>query len=76
YPQHGGNLNIRVGGDLAGDIWADSLDNADSLLRSSASVGNWLWRQGNDDTPVAWWVNFGSYARVADADLPALLGFT
>ncbi|MBX5858771.1 filamentous hemagglutinin family protein [Pseudomonas aeruginosa] len=76
YPQYGGNLNVSVGGDLAGDVWASSLNNAMSLTRSSASVGNWLWRQGNDDTPVAWWVNFGSYAMVADAELPALLGFT
>ncbi|MCO2250726.1 filamentous hemagglutinin N-terminal domain-containing protein [Pseudomonas aeruginosa] len=77
YPQHGGNLDIRVGGDLAGDIWADGPDSrSDSLVRSSASVGNWMWRQGNDDTPVAWWINFGSYATVPDAELPALLGFT
>lgn len=76
YPQHGGNLHVYVGGDLAGDIWADGPARSSSLERSSASVGNWLWRQGNDDTPTAWWINFGSYATVPDTELPALLGFT
>jgi hypothetical protein len=47
----------------------------------SASVGNWLWRQGSGDVatggqaqPTAWWINFGSYTATTGAD--KMLGFT
>ncbi|HCK7405266.1 TPA: filamentous hemagglutinin family protein [Pseudomonas aeruginosa] len=81
YPEHGGNLDIAVGGDVVGDQWAEKLTSSDPIrpLPPSAAVGNWLWRQGSADregVPTAWWVNFGSYVRGAEGDAPYLVGFT
>ncbi|WP_312341238.1 filamentous hemagglutinin family protein [Stutzerimonas nitrititolerans] len=76
YPNQGGNLLLRAGGDLTGDMLADHnpYDTNQQLLvrhlrgqSSSANLGNWLWRQGTGDTagvepiPTSWWINFGSY---------------
>ncbi|WND53992.1 filamentous hemagglutinin family protein [Rhodopseudomonas palustris] len=82
YPDHGGNLSITVGRDLIGDIHAYSGANGDI---STGLAGNWLWRQGTGSAatdsavPTAWWVNFGTYARVDTGTLvgePVLVGFT
>ncbi|MFL1391172.1 filamentous hemagglutinin family protein [Pseudomonas tritici] len=86
YPEAGGNLTINTGGDLTGDITSFV---PNSTVRpnpkdggfDSATVGNWLWRQGSNDVatggqaqPTAWWVNFGSYTAATGAD--RMLGFT
>ncbi|MFS1286441.1 filamentous hemagglutinin family protein [Pseudomonas piscis] len=80
YPDGGGNLSLRVGGNLTGNI-ADTA--AESQARpnpqdsghDSTQVGNWLWRQGGGQSlPTAWWINFGSYTATATAD--QLVGFT
>jgi len=71
YPDHGGNLLLRAGGNLIGDM-QDKYNPAYSgqdfrPQRSRADVGNWLWRQGTGGTPgvghqpTSWWLNFGSY---------------
>ncbi len=85
YPDGGGNLWVNVGGDLTGDSWSASGE----LASASASVGNWLWRQGTgntagvSDVPTAWWINFGTYSNNeqtgGDGRLlywPAVTGFT
>ena len=85
YPDGGGNLWVDVGGDLTGDSWSASGE----LASASASVGNWLWRQGTghtagvSDVPTAWWINFGTYSNNeqtgGDGKLlywPAVTGFT
>ncbi|WP_130909277.1 filamentous hemagglutinin family protein [Pseudomonas mucidolens] len=85
YPEAGGNLSLNVGGDLTGNVVAalTSLSRPNPLDAGtdSASVGNWLWRQGSGtvDTggapqPSAWWINFGSYTATSTAD--QLVGFT
>lgn len=71
YPDDGGNLLLRVGGNLTGDLNAiNSPLGLERELRgqsSSANLGNWLWRQGTGGTqgvepvPVSWWINFGTY---------------
>lgn len=71
YPDGGGNLLLRTGGDLTGDILATNRPlGLERELRgqlSSVNVGNWLWRQGTgstegvDPVPTSWWVNFGTY---------------
>jgi len=71
YPDGGGNLLLRAGGNLTGDLNAiNSPLGLDRELRgqsSSANLGNWLWRQGTGSTqgveavPASWWVNFGTY---------------
>jgi len=71
YPDQGGDLLVRAGGDLTGDMLSvGSTLGSERPLRSqssSANLGNWLWRQGTGDTagvepiPASWWVNFGSY---------------
>lgn len=80
YPQQGGNLTIVAGGNLTGDTWS-----AGSLLpTASASVGNWLWRQGSgntagvDNVPTAWWINFGTYTwqPQTGSEMPMVSGFT
>ncbi|KAA0942635.1 filamentous hemagglutinin N-terminal domain-containing protein [Pseudomonas sp. ANT_H14] len=93
YPEAGGNLTMNVGGNLTGNIVAPLNSgffrpNPLDAGTDSASVGNWLWRQGSADVnvggqpqPTAWWINFGSYT--ADNDLASkaasadqLVGFT
>ncbi|WP_434557385.1 filamentous hemagglutinin family protein [Pseudomonas sp. Z5-35] len=78
YPDHGGNLLLSVGGDLAGDIVGrkqSTLVTEDAPQMESSGVGNWLWRQGDGDgTPTAWWINFGTY--VPHGTDPVLNGFT
>ena len=87
YPDQGGNLLLKVAGNLTGSLMTGSAAinlrpiTSDSGYDSTA-VGNWLWRQGSGDVvtggaaqPVAWWVNFGTYVgRRSLAD--AVLGFT
>jgi filamentous hemagglutinin family protein len=54
YPEHGGNLLLRAGGDISGDtqgravgvIREEPLGYATNRLSASSAVGNWLWRQG------------------------------
>ncbi|THF60457.1 filamentous haemagglutinin family protein [Pseudothauera rhizosphaerae] len=75
YPDDGGNLLLNVGGNLIGDIQASYRPaySGEELRpqRSSADVGNWLWRQGSGDTvgvdPIhtSWWINFGTYVQGA-----------
>lgn len=86
YPDAGGNLTLNVGGNLTGNITGISEGIAgrpDPKDRGydSASVGNWLWRQGSADVatggqaqPTAWWINFGTYASTPSVD--QMLGFT
>ncbi|MCC4261624.1 filamentous hemagglutinin family protein [Pseudomonas aestusnigri] len=71
YPDGGGNLLLRAGGNLTGDMLATNrplgLDRELRGQSSSANLGNWLWRQGTGSTqgvePVStsWWINFGTY---------------
>jgi filamentous hemagglutinin family protein len=86
YPTLGGNLTLSAGGSVSGDtVGRRGLSNS-AVYReqvASASVGNWLWRQGtgNSDVPTAWWINFGSYATQPLPDQsvdngPYLVGFT
>jgi filamentous hemagglutinin family protein len=73
YPDGGGNLLLRTGGSLTGDVWTP---NAEAIMPNdgrtqinSANLGNWLWRQGTGDTagvtpvPTSWWINFGTYVK-------------
>ncbi len=77
YPEAGGNVLLRAGGDISGDAVGiarserrlDAFGYRNTPVSSSSAVGNWLWRQGSgsvagaNDTPVptAWWINFGTY---------------
>ncbi|MGJ7524741.1 filamentous haemagglutinin family protein [Variovorax sp. GB1P17] len=88
YPEHGGNLDIAVGGNVTGDVWGNF--SGERAQVPSAAVGSWLWRQGSgtalagsDRIATAWWINFGAYALPAaqqfSADSspePYLVGFT
>ena len=96
YPTNGGNLLLRAGGTVAGDSIGftssgQSLTTTDRIQNSSASVGNWLWRQGTgsgsaaDAVDTAWWINFGTYTRepffssgstFSGKNMPYLSGFT
>ncbi|MFD4838738.1 filamentous hemagglutinin family protein [Achromobacter sp. NPDC058515] len=86
YPEAGGNLSLYAGGALRGDVWGKTVAGTydGRVVDASVGIGNWLWRQGTGsanggDTPTAWWINFGSYAR-APAEFkdntPLLVGFT
>ncbi len=73
YPEHGGNLSIRVNGDMKGSIvgWGGGAPRG----TNSSYVGNWLWSQGGvGDT--AWWINFGTYARDAGNQQLLVAGFS
>ncbi|WP_414158071.1 filamentous hemagglutinin family protein [Pseudomonas sp. BNK-45] len=87
YPDGGGNLLLKVGGNLTGNITSLATSNQQRPVNSdlgqdSANVGNWLWRQGNGVSgsqaqATAWWINFGSYApNMNQGAADQLLGFT
>jgi filamentous hemagglutinin family protein len=75
YPTGGGNLIIKAGGDLTGNLMTLPVytngvgrPNAKDIGYNSAAIGNWLWRQGTGatlggdaDQATAWSINFGSY---------------
>lgn len=74
YPDGGGNLLLKAGGDFTGDVLARPAGQAPTTptqdlrnQRSSVDLGNWLWRQGSgatagvDRIPTSWWINFGTY---------------
>lgn len=88
YPDAGGNLLLKVGGNLSGNLTAPAATpvgrpNPADIGQDSANVGNWLWRQGNGDSansqPTAWWINFGSYTASTEAggadQMAAFTGF-
>ncbi|WP_296560729.1 filamentous haemagglutinin family protein [Pigmentiphaga sp.] len=91
YPEQGGNLLLRAGGDILGDSIGGRTGATRTRERGqnpTNAVGNWLWRQGTggttgvDDVPTAWWINFGTYAAEPfgatseeDDSLPYLVGF-
>nr|WP_314535311.1 filamentous hemagglutinin family protein [uncultured Pseudomonas sp.] len=84
YPDTGGNVLVKVGGNLTGNITSPAQSGVArpvpvDLGQDSANVGNWLWRQGNDlggsqAQATAWWINFGSY--VANVRSDQMVGFT
>ncbi|MCE6978427.1 filamentous hemagglutinin N-terminal domain-containing protein [Pseudomonas frederiksbergensis] len=89
YPELGGNLTLKVGGNLTGNSMdvvtsGSGRPNTGDWGYDTVNVGNWLWRQGNGGVatggaaqPTAWWINFGSYtagAETGKADL--MVGFT
>ncbi|OEZ75861.1 heme/hemopexin-binding protein precursor [Janthinobacterium sp. HH104] len=87
YPDQGGNLLLRVAGDLSGSlVGASAATNGRPVSKDgpgdSVAVGNWLWRQGSGGVatggpaqPTAWWINFGSYVG-RDTLADTMLGFT
>ncbi len=89
YPDAGGNLRVAAGGNIGGDVWAETAEpggaaGAEPADSASSAVGNWLWRQGSGSTngvaPTAtsWWINFGTYANVRNRGgaTPRMIGFT
>jgi hypothetical protein len=59
YPADGGNVLVAAQGSIGGDIVANNINTINAP--DSNAIGNWLWRQGGDGTPTAWWINFGTY---------------
>ncbi|NBF02221.1 filamentous hemagglutinin N-terminal domain-containing protein [Pseudomonas sp. Fl5BN2] len=87
YPDGGGNLLLKVGGNLTGNITSLAQSKqgrpvVGDLGQDSTNVGNWLWRQGNglsgnQALATAWWINFGSYApNMNQGAADQLVGFT
>ncbi len=87
YPTGGGNLLLRAGGDLTGDLW-QAIGYSEEVRdgqKPNADPANWLWRQGHapgSDAGAAWWINFGTYVTSNNYPnfeydrLPFLVGFT
>ena len=82
---------MTAGGNLNGVSIAPAWSSQNREALSSASIANWLWRQGGGDAPsgpaavpVAWGINFGTYVRppfdngssAVNAYVPHLVGFT
>ena len=82
---------MTAGGNLNGVSIAPAWSSQNREALPSASIANWLWRQGGGDAPsgpaavpVAWGINFGTYVRppfdngssAVNAYVPHLVGFT
>lgn len=87
YPDTGGNLLLKVGGNLTGNITSEANNGVGRPVptdrgQDSANVGNWLWRQGNglsgsQAQATAWWINFGSYVPgMTYPSADQMVGFT
>ncbi|MCA6112223.1 beta strand repeat-containing protein [Bradyrhizobium cenepequi] len=91
YPDLGGDLTLKIGGDLTGNVMnrSQSVASRPNILDSgydTADVANWLWRQGSGSVatggqaqPTAWWINFGTYVGAMDGYVPyadKMIGFT
>ncbi|WP_047228942.1 filamentous haemagglutinin family protein [Pseudomonas brassicacearum] len=88
YPDFGGNVSLKVGGNLTGnslDVSSANIGrpNGGDVGYDTVNVGNWLWRQGNGSVatgtqaqPTAWWINFGSYTAAKDGKADLMVGFT
>ncbi|ETK19758.1 filamentous haemagglutinin family protein [Pseudomonas sp. FH1] len=87
FPEGGGNLLVKTGGNLTGNITSEAGDLgrpvAGDVGYDSANVGAWLWRQGNglsgsQAKATAWWINFGAYTPnyVLNNAPDHMLGFT
>ena len=87
YPDGGGNVTLRAGVSLTGDLLrgsegSNSRPQPRSTGYNSDQVGNWLWRQGSGDAaigqaqPTAWWLNFGTYTSSDAMQADELRGFT
>ncbi|MDE1174711.1 MAG: filamentous hemagglutinin [Parvibaculaceae bacterium] len=90
YPTGGGNLTVKAGGDLTGDLMQQlsgggfGRPNPEDTGYASAAIGTWLWRQGSgatlgqgNDQPTAWWINFGSYVpSFGSGTADRMVGFT
>ncbi|UZE50521.1 filamentous hemagglutinin family protein [Rhodopseudomonas sp. P2A-2r] len=88
YPTGGGNLTLRAGGDLTGDVMQQltgtgfGRPNPQDTGYNTAAIGNWLWRQGSGNTlgggsdqATAWFINFGTYVPGASG-ADQMVGFT
>ncbi|WP_231502368.1 filamentous haemagglutinin family protein [Herbaspirillum sp. RV1423] len=87
YPDQGGNLLLKVGGNLSGAQMMPVTDpsghpNPSELGYDTTNAGNWLWRQGSGSAatggaaqPTAWWINFGSYTAL-QGNADKMVGFT
>ncbi|TFY88755.1 filamentous hemagglutinin N-terminal domain-containing protein [Pseudomonas kairouanensis] len=85
YPEGGGNLLVKVGGNLTGNITSQANVGVGrpvptDIGQDSTNVGNWLWRQGNGLSgsaaqATAWWINFGAFVPVPDV-ADQMVGFT
>ena len=86
YPTNGGNLFVAAGGTVTGDVYELGPTGYATTVAGSTppvysnDVSNWLWWQGGPSVPAAWWINFGTYVNLANANsgvtAPTLTGFT
>ncbi|WP_051334612.1 filamentous haemagglutinin family protein [Bradyrhizobium sp. Ai1a-2] len=58
FTEGGGDLTITAGRNLTGYAY---VDNPSSPSQNNYSVGNWLVRQGDAETPAAWGIRFGAF---------------
>ncbi len=72
YPTAGGNVLVSAQGNVTGNILVASNS---TQIPSSNAVGDWLWWQGGDGTPAAWWINYGTYLP-SELNTVFVAGFT
>ncbi|GGF06588.1 hypothetical protein GCM10011611_10090 [Aliidongia dinghuensis] len=62
YPEQGGDLLLVAQQDVTGNI---QIANSNTRFVDSDLTSNWFRRQGGGVSadPVAWWINFGSFAK-------------
>jgi filamentous hemagglutinin family protein len=81
YPTNGGNVLVSAQGDLNGFINIGfeyqpySAFNTVQQLTDSDAIGGWLWLQGGEGQPGAWWTNYGALDLAPGSNTVQMTGF-
>jgi filamentous hemagglutinin family protein len=80
YPTNGGNVLVSAQGDLNGFINIERQYQPYSgfnpvQLTDSDAIGGWLWLQGGDGEPGAWWTNYGALDLAPGSKTVQMTGF-
>ncbi|MDQ8727797.1 filamentous haemagglutinin family protein [Bradyrhizobium sp. LHD-71] len=74
FTQGGGDLTIAAGRNLTGSLKVEDPASGGGGT-NNYSVGNWLVRQGDAETPAAWGIRFGAYGGPSANIFYAFSGF-
>jgi hypothetical protein len=80
YPTNGGNVLVSAQGNLNGFInighgYQPKPTFTSVNLTDSDAIGGWLWLQGGEGQPAAWWTSFGALDLAPASKTVQMTGF-